>query len=72
MGKIHARTSSRRLRDIGVTGGWFAVLEGLTIASGTTRQEAERMAHRLVPRHKRPFVYLFQVKGSTPHTRTRT
>jgi len=33
MGKVHARTSSQHLRDIGLSGVWFAILEGVTIAS---------------------------------------
>jgi len=32
MGKIHARTYRRRLRQAGWINGWFAILEGITIA----------------------------------------
>ena len=61
MGKVHARTYGPRLRDIGLSGVWFAILEGVTIASGRTRQEVEQAVQRLVPQHKRPFVYTFEV-----------
>ena len=61
MGKVHARTYGPRLRDMGLRGVWFAILEGLTIASGRTRQEVEQAVQRLVPQHKRPFVYTFEV-----------
>ena len=61
MGKVHARTYGPRLRDMGLSGVWFAILEGLTIASGRTRQEVEQAVQRLVPQHKRPFVYTFAV-----------
>jgi hypothetical protein len=62
MGKVHARTLSQHLRDIGLSGVWFALLEGVTIASGRTRQEVEQALRRIVPKDKLPFVYTFQVK----------
>jgi len=62
MGKVHARTSSQQLRDIGLSGVWFAILEGVTIASGRTRQEVEQALQRIVPKNKLPFVYTFEVK----------
>jgi hypothetical protein len=62
MGKVHARTYSQRLRDIGLSGLWFAILEGITIASGKTRQEVEEAVQRIVPQPQRPFVYTFEVK----------
>jgi hypothetical protein len=62
MGKVHARTYSQRLRDIGLSGVWFAILKGITIASGRTRQEVEEAVQRIVPQLQRPFVYTFEVK----------
>jgi hypothetical protein len=62
MGKVQARTSSRQLRDLGLSGVWFAMLEGITIASGRTRQEVEHAVQRIVPQHKQSFIYLFQVQ----------
>ena len=50
MGKVHARTYGPRLRDMGLSGVWFAILDGLTIASGSTRQEVEQALQRLSPR----------------------
>jgi hypothetical protein len=64
MGKVDARAYSKRLRDIGLSGVWFAILEGLTIASGTTRQEVDQAVQRIVPKNKLPFVYTFAVKES--------
>jgi hypothetical protein len=61
MGKVHARTYSQHLRDIGLGRVWFAILEGVPIASGTTRQEVEQTIKRIVPQHKLPFIYTFQV-----------
>ena len=62
MGKVHARSYSKQLRDIGLSGVWFAVLEGFTIASGTTRKEVQQAVNRIVPKNKLPFVYTFEVK----------
>ncbi|GFP31801.1 hypothetical protein HKBW3S42_00107 [Candidatus Hakubella thermalkaliphila] len=62
MGKIHARTYGKRLREIGLTNAWFAILEGITIASGATRDEVERILQCILPTGKRKFVYIFQLK----------
>ncbi|MGQ9625241.1 MAG: hypothetical protein ACUVXA_19265 [Candidatus Jordarchaeum sp.] len=62
MGKIHAKTLGKRLREVGLTQGWFATLEGEIVASGTTREEVERIANDIVPAEKRNFVYIFQLK----------
>jgi hypothetical protein len=64
MGKVDARAYSKRLRDIGLNGVWFAILESVTIASGTTRQEVDQVVQRIVPKNKLPFVYTFAVKES--------
>jgi hypothetical protein len=62
MGKVHARTYGKQLRDMGLGGRWFAILEGLTIASGVTRSEVAQAVERIVPKAKQPFVYTFQVQ----------
>lgn len=63
MGKIHARTYGKRLREIGLNNGWFAILEGIIIASGATKDEVERVLPRILPSEKRKFVYIFQLRG---------
>ena|GEM_PF-3347001 len=50
---------SQHLRDIGLSGVWVAILEGVPIAGGTTRQEVEQAVKRIVPQHKLPFIYTF-------------
>lgn len=62
MGKIHARKYRKRLREIGLIKGWFAIFEGIIIASGTTREEVEQTLQHLLASEKRKFVYLFQLK----------
>jgi hypothetical protein len=63
MGKIHARTYGKRLREIGLTNAWFAILEGTTIASGATKNEVERILQCILPTEKKKFVYIFRLKG---------
>lgn len=62
MGKIHARNYRKRLREIGLSAGWFALLDGITIASGATKGEVERIIQNILPTDKRKFVYTFQLK----------
>ena len=64
MGRVHARTYSPQLRAMGLNGVWFAILEGVPIASGTTHQEVQQAVKRIVSQHKLPFIYTFQVKGA--------
>ncbi|MDI6902741.1 MAG: hypothetical protein QMC77_03310 [Methanocellales archaeon] len=62
MGKIHARTYKKQLHEIGLTDAWFAILEGITIASGATKDEVEQILQRILPTEKRSFVYIFQLR----------
>lgn len=61
MGKIHARHYRKRFQEIGISQGWFAVLEGLVVASGGSKDEAEQAAKRIVPSEKRTWVHYFQL-----------
>ncbi len=65
MGKSHARTYGRRLREIGLSDAWFGILEGQVIASGKTKEDLEKNLRALVPSHKRKFVYLYRLKSKT-------
>jgi len=62
MGKIHSRTIGKRLHEIGLTNGCFAILEGMTIAGGATRDVVEQILQNIVSPEKRKFVYIFQLK----------
>jgi hypothetical protein len=62
-GKFHARTYGKRLHEIGLINGWFAILEGIIIASGVTKEELERVLQNILPAGKRKFVYIFQLKA---------
>jgi len=63
MGKIHARIYGKQLREIGLSKAWFAILEGIIIASGATKNEVEQVLQHILPTEKRKFVYIFQSKG---------
>jgi hypothetical protein len=63
MGKVHARTYGKRLREIGLRDAWVALLQGMIIASGSTKAEIEQILPGIVPAEKRNFVYVFQLKG---------
>ena len=49
-------------REVGLRGAWFAILEGLIVAGGKTREEVERIVHEIVPAEKESFVYLFHLR----------
>jgi len=62
LGRINARRYGKRLREIGLAKGWFAVFEDTIIASGATKDEVERALQRILPAEKRKFVYIFRLK----------
>lgn len=62
MGKVHARTYRKNLKIVGVVDGWFALIDGMIIAGGKTREEVERISKSLLPPEKRKFVYIFHLK----------
>lgn len=63
IGKVHARRYGRDLRKIGLSQGWFAILEGLIVASGSTREEVEKVLMGILPKEKLDFTYIFKLKG---------
>ena len=62
MGKIQSRNFKKRLREIGIEKGAFAILEGMIIAGGATKEEAQQMAKKIVPSEKRAWVHIFQME----------
>ena len=63
MGKAHSRTLRKDLRKIGIQKGWFAILEGIPVASGVTKGDTEKAVQSIVPEEKQVFVYYFQLKN---------
>lgn len=62
LGRVDARRLGRRLRGLGLSRGWFAVLEGIIVAGGVSREEVERVLADIVPSEKRELAYVFQLK----------
>ena len=62
MGKIHARKLGRRLREIGLSQGWFAALEGTIIASGATQEQVKQILKDILPKEKRELTYIFPLR----------
>lgn len=62
MGKIDARYYRKRLKNIGLTGGWFALLGRLIVASGKTKDDVDGVLDSIVPARIRSNVYLFKLK----------
>jgi hypothetical protein len=62
MGKVDARRIRKELRQVGVSKGWFAVIEGVPIASGAAKDTAEKVVKSILPEEKWEFVYYFKLK----------
>lgn len=63
MGKVYARRYRKRLREIGIKEGWFATIDGIIIAGGSSPIEVEGAVDSLLPLEKRKLVHIFQVKS---------
>ena len=63
MGRVYARKYKRELQGIGLADAWFAILQGMIIASGTTREEVESISLKLLPPKKRDWVHIFHLPG---------
>lgn len=62
MGKIHARKFGKRLREIGLSQAWFAILEGTIIASGATQEQVNKVLRDILPTEKRELAYIFHLR----------
>ncbi len=63
MGSFHARHHRKALKDAGVMGGWYAVVEGAVVAGADSKERVEQTVERLVPEDRRDLVHLYQAKG---------
>ncbi len=61
MGKVHARTYRKRLRDSGIESGWFGVLDANIVAVGRTEAELKKIMKEIVPREKQDWVHVFRL-----------
>jgi len=61
-GKADARRIGRALRDRGIEEGWFALYEGMVIASATNRKELAARVRELLSASDSRLPYLYQLK----------
>ena len=61
-GKAHARTYGQRLRQAGIEEGWFAIYDGLVVASATSQAALQERVREIMPRGRHTHPYLFQLK----------
>lgn len=62
LGKIHAKSYSKNLRELGFSNVWFAILSGMIIASEKTKQALELLLDNITPVSQRPLIYVFHLK----------
>ena len=62
MGKADARKYRKRLHGLVAPGAWFAILEGMIVASGKTKADVQQTLRDILPAEKVGFPYVFQVK----------
>ncbi|MBP7534458.1 MAG: hypothetical protein KA783_08410 [Chitinophagales bacterium] len=62
VGKRQVRKTNKHLRNLGLLSGWFALLDGSVIASGSTEIEAQAAAKRILPQDKWDYPYYHQLK----------
>lgn len=68
MGKVHARAYRKCLKAAGIVEGWFALIDGMIIAGGKTREEVERILKSLLPPEKIKLVYIFRLNAKCSAT----
>lgn len=61
MGKINSRYYKRKLKEIGITKGWFGLLEDTVVSAGKTKRTVEETIEEIVPPGKRNFVCIFKL-----------
>lgn len=61
LGKKHARKLGKRLRELEVEEGWFAILEDTPVASGRSKEIAARTVEKILPEERQNHVYLYHL-----------
>lgn len=61
MSKVHSMKRRRELKEKGVKGTWFAILDETVVASGSTKEAVESSLEDVLPEEKRDWVYIFQL-----------
>ena len=63
MGKAHARTLGRQLREIEMTDAWFALFAGTALAVGATEAQRREIAQKVVPPETREMLYCYRYRA---------
>ncbi|EKE20754.1 MAG: hypothetical protein ACD_7C00492G0006 [uncultured bacterium] len=62
-GKKYVRSYKKDLRDIGILNGWFGILQGILIVSGSTEEDVAKTIKKIVPLKRQDLVFIFQIKN---------
>ena len=62
VGQAKEPPDRKRLREIGFSNVWFAILEGIVVTSGLTRDGVEQILQEIIPAEKRELVYVFHLR----------
>jgi len=62
MGRIRARYFRKRFKEAGLKTAWFAILDGMIIAGGKSKQDVETNLKAIVPEEKMTQVFIFQYR----------
>jgi hypothetical protein len=62
IGKVTSKSIGKRLKELGMSPGWYAILEDMIIASGESKDEVVRNAKMMVPKEKDDFIYYYQMR----------
>lgn len=64
LGKANARRIRKKFSELKIGFGWFAILNDVIIASGSSKEETEKRSKELLPEDKRECIFVFQYKCS--------
>jgi ribosomal silencing factor RsfS len=63
IGNSNAKQIARRLSEIWLAPGWFAVFEDVVIASGKSEKEVRAQIANILPDDKKEGVHVFKYRG---------
>ncbi|MEK6969764.1 MAG: hypothetical protein AABW48_05025 [Nanoarchaeota archaeon] len=63
LGKSEVRRLSKKLSELGVNSGYFAIFDDTVIASGQTERELKEAITKVLPVEKQEYVYVFKYNG---------
>lgn len=63
IGKYFAKRKAKRLKELGIKKGWFAILENLIVGSGGSKEDVVGNIEAVVPEKQKNYLYLFELKA---------